>query len=158
MTTGLGREHPTASFPAITPFAPPREHVADRQLFVTVACLTGAELSGLSRLDWADVDFTAGRIRIPGTKNATRDRTIDLERYYGHLAPKNKSEAMARLPRFPALFPPETARSTPPHRVTPVCQPGGDSWRRWRSWRGCGADVPDEKSGRLRRETAAKHG
>lgn len=163
------------------------EHVADRQLFVTVACFTGAELSALSRLDWTDVDFVAGRIRIPGTKNATRDRTIDLdpqlaaalrrvpperrsgpvlrpwanactdlraackragiervtphtfrhtfgswlvqagvdtfvvgklmghkdskmvERYYGHLAPKNKSEAMARLPRFPALFPLETA-------------------------------------------------
>jgi hypothetical protein len=32
-----------------------------------------------------------------------------VERYYGHLAPKNKSEAMARLPRFPALFPSETA-------------------------------------------------
>jgi hypothetical protein len=32
-----------------------------------------------------------------------------VERYYGHLAPKNKSEAMARLPRFPALFPSEIA-------------------------------------------------
>ncbi len=55
------------------------EHIADRQLFVTVACFTGAELSALSRLDWTDVDFVAGRIRIPGTKNATRDRTIDLD-------------------------------------------------------------------------------
>jgi hypothetical protein len=32
-----------------------------------------------------------------------------VERYYGHLAPKNKSEAMARLPRFPALLPSEIA-------------------------------------------------
>jgi hypothetical protein len=32
-----------------------------------------------------------------------------VERYYGHLAPRNKSEAMARLPRFPGLFPSETA-------------------------------------------------
>jgi integrase len=31
------------------------------------------------RLDWTDVDFMTGRIRIPGTKNATRDRTIDLD-------------------------------------------------------------------------------
>lgn len=30
-----------------------------------------------------------------------------VERYYGHLAPKNKSEAMARLPRFPGQFPSE---------------------------------------------------
>jgi integrase len=168
-----------------------REHVADRQLFVMVACLTGAELSALMRLDWTDVDFIAGRIRLPGTKNATRDRTIDLdpqlaaafrrvpserrigpalrpwanactdlraackragiervtphtfrhtfgswlvqagvdtfvvgklmghkdskmvERYYGHLAPKNKSEAMARLPRFPALFLSETPAADP---------------------------------------------
>ena len=159
-----------------------RMHVIDRQLFVTVACLSGAELSALMRLEWTDIDFRTGRIRIPGTKNATRDRTIDLdpqlatalrrvsperriglvlrpwanactdlraackragidkvtphtfrhtfgswlvqagvdtfvigklmghrdskmvERYYGHLAPKNKSEAMARLPRFPTLF------------------------------------------------------
>ena len=165
-----------------------RDHVADRQLFVTVACLTGAELSALTRLDWADVDFGAMTIRIPGTKNVTRDRTIDLdpqladalrrtpaarrigpvlrpwanactdlraackragiervtphtfrhtfgswlvqagvdtfrvgtlmghrdskmvERYYGHLTPKNRSDAMARLPRFPGLFPAVTAR------------------------------------------------
>jgi integrase len=164
-----------------------REHVADRQLFVTVACFTGAELAALSRFDWADVYFAIDQVRVPGTKNATRDRTIDLdpqlklallrvpperrhgpvlrpwvnactdlraackragidrvtphtfrhtfgswlvqagvdtfvvgklmghkdskmvERYYGHLAPKNKSEAMARLPRFPALFPSETS-------------------------------------------------
>jgi len=172
----------------------PRARRARRrpQLFVTVACFTGAELSALSRLNWTDVDFVAGRIRIPGTKNATRDRTIDLdpqlaaalrrvpperrigpvlrpwanactdlraackrvgiervtphtfrhtfgswlvqagvdtfvvgklmghkdskmvERYYGHLAPKNKSEAMARLPRFPALFPSETPAEGPP--------------------------------------------
>jgi hypothetical protein len=32
-----------------------------------------------------------------------------VERYYGHLAPKNKSDAMAQLPRFPGLFPTETA-------------------------------------------------
>jgi len=32
-----------------------------------------------------------------------------VERYYGHLALRNRSEAMARLPRFPALFPTETA-------------------------------------------------
>jgi integrase len=56
-----------------------RAHVADRQLFVMVACLTGAELSALSRLDWTDVEFTTGRIRLPGTKNATRNRTIDLD-------------------------------------------------------------------------------
>jgi len=59
-----------------------REHgelVAGRQLFVTVACFTGAELSALSRLDWTDVDLMAGRIRIPGAKNAIRDRTIDLD-------------------------------------------------------------------------------
>jgi len=37
-----------------------------------------------------------------------------VERYYGHLAPKNKSEAMARLPRFPALFPSETPAESPP--------------------------------------------
>jgi len=166
------------------------EHVRDRQLFVTIACFTGAEMAALDRLNWADVDFAAGRIRIPGTKNAARDRTIDLdpqlaavllqvppsrrvgpvlrpwanacadlraackragiervtphtfrhtfgswlvqagvptfvvgqlmghrdskmvERYYGHLAPKNKSEAMARLPRFPGLFPSETSAET----------------------------------------------
>ena len=27
-----------------------------------------------------------------------------VERYYGHLAPKNRSEAMARLPAFPGVF------------------------------------------------------
>lgn len=158
------------------------EHVADRQLFVTVACFTGAELSALTLLDWTDINFKAATIRIPGTKNATRDRTIDLdpqlaaalakvpphrrvgrvlrlwanactdlraackragiervtphtfrhtfgswlvqagvptftvgqlmghrdskmvERYYGKLAPKNRSEAIAKLPRFPSLF------------------------------------------------------
>ena len=55
------------------------EHIEDRKLFVTVACFTGAELSALDRLDWTDVHLKAGRIRIPGTKNATRDRTIDLD-------------------------------------------------------------------------------
>ena len=159
-----------------------RAHVGDRQLFVTVACLTGAELSALSALSWQDIDFADHRIRIPGTKNAARNRVVDLhpelaaalqrippgerqglvlrpwanactdlraackragiervtphsfrhsfgswlvqagvstfvvgqlmghkdskmvERYYGHLAPKNRSEAMARLPGFPGVF------------------------------------------------------
>ncbi len=185
------------------------EHVRDRQLFVTVACFTGAEMAALDRLDWTDVDFAAGRIRIPGTKNAARDRTIDLdpqlaavllnvtpsrrvgpvlrpwanactdlraackragiervtphtfrhtfgswlvqagvstfvvgqlmghrdskmvERYYGHLAPKNKSEAMARLPQFPALFPTKIAAadaSKPCDAGVPnlVANPGAD--------------------------------
>ena len=43
-----------------------------------------------------------------------------VERYYGHLAPKNKSEAMSRLPRFPALFPPETATT----EVAEACATG----------------------------------
>jgi Phage integrase family len=60
-----------------------------------------------------------------------------VERYYGHLAPRNKSEAMARLPRFPALFPSET----PDESTTGPCDagvpnlvaiPGG--WRSWRDW------------------------
>jgi integrase len=55
------------------------EHIADRQLFVTVACLTGAELAALMRLDWTDIDLGAGRIRVPGTKTGSRDRTIDLD-------------------------------------------------------------------------------
>jgi integrase len=44
-----------------------------------VACFTGAELSALERLDWWDVDFMANSIRLPGTKNATRDRTVGLD-------------------------------------------------------------------------------
>ena len=157
--------------------------VADRQRFVMVGCLSGAELSALERLDWTDINFAAMTIRIPGTKNATRDRTIGLdpqlafalakvpeakrkgrvlrpwtnachdlgvaceragipkatphslrhtfaswlvqagvdtfrvgklmghkdskmvERYYGHLKPKNLSDSIAHLPRFPGLFP-----------------------------------------------------
>jgi integrase len=70
-----------------------REHVADRQLFVMVACLTGAELSARSQLDWTDVDFTTGWIRIPGTKNATRDRSRPPE------CPG------PRCPKKPALLP-----------------------------------------------------
>jgi integrase len=148
-----------------------RVAVADRKLFVIVGCLTGAELSALTRLDWTDINFGAMTIRIPGTKNATRDRTIGLdpqlatalrripesqrtgrvlrpwvnachdlavaceragipkvtphslrhtfaswlvqagvdskmvERYYGHLKPKNLSDSIALLPRFPDVFP-----------------------------------------------------
>jgi integrase len=160
-----------------------RAGVADRKLFVIVGCLTGAELSALTRLDWTDINFVAMTIRIPGTKNATRDRTIGLdpqladalrripeslrtgrvlrrwvnachdlavacaragipkvtphslrhtfaswlvqagvdtfrvgkllghkdskmvERYYGHLKPKNLSDSIALLPRFADLFP-----------------------------------------------------
>ena len=168
-----------------------RASIADRQLFVTVACFTGGELSALERLDWTDVHFAATTIRVPGTKHETRDRTIDLdpqlaaalgtvpaarrigrvlrpwanackdldaackragiprvtphtfrhtfgswlvqagvdtfvvgrlmghkdskmvEEFYGHLAPKNRSEAMARLPRFPMVFPAATAPIEP---------------------------------------------
>jgi integrase len=84
------------------------EHVADRQLFVMVACLTGAELSALMRLNWTDVEFNAGRIRIPGTKNATRDRTIDL------------------APQLAAAL----RRVSPGRRIGPVLRPVGERLHR----------------------------
>ncbi len=65
--------------------------VADRKLFVMVGCLTGAELSALERIDWSDVDFGARTIRLPGTKNKDRDRTIDLD--------PQLAFALAKVPR-----------------------------------------------------------
>lgn len=53
--------------------------VANRHLFVLVACLTGAELSALERLQWTDIDFAKQTIRIPGTKTTDRDRRIPLD-------------------------------------------------------------------------------
>ena len=183
--------------------------VAERQRFVTVGCLTGAELSALERIDWSGVDFAARTIRLPGTKNKDRDRTIGLdpqlalvlakvpeaerkgrvlrpwvnachdlavacerasipkvtphslrhtfaswlvqagvdtfrvgrlmghkdskmvERYYGHLKPKNLSDSIAHLPRFPELFPtdpktpaaPSDVQTTTESCVTGVSKP-----------------------------------
>lgn len=57
-----------------------REHVADRQLFVTVACFTGAELAALSRFDCTSVYFAIDQVHVPGTKNTTRDRAIKEKR------------------------------------------------------------------------------
>jgi integrase len=212
------------------------EHVADRQLFVTVACFTGAELSALSRLDWTDVDFVAGRIRIPGTKNATRDQTIDLdpqlaaalrrvpfgrrigpvlrpwanactdlraackragiERVTPHTfrhvrlvarsgrgrhlrgrqadGPQGQQDGRALL-RSPCAK--EQERGDGPAAPVPgalsvgdrrgrgwgtachgCAKPGGDSWRKWRSWRDRACEPPDEKSGRFRGDAAAFSG
>ncbi len=55
------------------------DKIRNRQLYVTVACFTGAERSILERLTWEDIDFTAGTIRLRGTKSEYRDRTIDLD-------------------------------------------------------------------------------
>ncbi len=57
-----------------------REHVADRQLFVTVACFTGAELATLSRFDWTNVYFAIDQVHVPGTKNTARERAIKEKR------------------------------------------------------------------------------
>lgn len=43
-----------------------------------------------------------------------------VERYYGHLADKNRSDAMALLPKFPALFSTEAA----PIEVVEACATG----------------------------------
>lgn len=43
-----------------------------------------------------------------------------VERYYGHLAPENKSEAMARLPKFPELF----STGAAPIQVVEACATG----------------------------------
>ncbi len=184
-TEQLAKPHadPTKEAKRVTALEARRVTVADRQLFVTLACLTGAELSVLERVAWTDVDFGASTIRLPGTKNKERDRTVHLdpqlasalarvpsanrfgcvlrpwvnachdlavacrragiekvtphslrhtfaswlvqagvdtfrvgklmghkdskmvERYYGHLKPKNLSDSMALLPRFADLFP-----------------------------------------------------
>ena len=56
-----------------------RAEVTRRELFVWLGCLTGAELSVLEALQWADVDLEAGRIRLRGTKTAARDRTVAID-------------------------------------------------------------------------------
>ena len=68
----------------------------------------------------------------------------------GHLAPKNKSEAMARLPRFPALFPTEIAAadaSKPCDAGVPnlVAIPGAHGAHGAPSFRTRKAAVSDEK-------------
>lgn len=50
-----------------------------RALFVLVAVYTGARLSELERLDWQDISFTEGLVRIRGTKGSARcDRFVAL--------------------------------------------------------------------------------
>ena len=61
-------------------FAALRRHeVERRRLFLWVACLTGAELSVLESLSWADIDLARGTIRLNGTKTEARDRTVPLD-------------------------------------------------------------------------------
>jgi hypothetical protein len=74
------------------------------------------------RIEWtpaAAVEAEAEAAKYALKREGLGDRFLDeidatIERItegpeHGHLAPKNKSEAMARLPRFPALFPSEIA-------------------------------------------------
>lgn len=50
-----------------------------RSLFVLVAVYTGARLSELERLDWQDISFAEGLVRIRGTKGSERaDRFVAL--------------------------------------------------------------------------------
>ena len=53
-----------------------------------------------------------------------------VEEYYGHLAPENKSEAMARLPRFPALFSTETCVNEAAEQWANSGPTVGQTWRR----------------------------
>jgi integrase len=56
-----------------------QERVRDRQLFVMIGALQGAELSALERLDWRDVDLRTNTLRLPGTKTEDRDRVVPLD-------------------------------------------------------------------------------
>jgi integrase len=137
-----------------------REHVADRQLFVTVACFTGVELAALFRLDWSDVDFIAGRIRVPGTKNATRDRTIDLDPQLklALLRPPGAEEQERGDGSAPPVSGCLSVGNHRAHGRGAVCRrcakPGGDPWRVWRSWRAGVDHEPKRENGRFRGETA----
>lgn len=52
---------------------------ARHKLWVLVAVYTGARFSEVERLDWQDVDFRTGRLRIRGTKGkAEADRFVGL--------------------------------------------------------------------------------
>jgi len=51
---------------------------AERALFVLCAVYTGARLSELQSLQWADVDFSAAQVHIRGTKTQQSDRFVPL--------------------------------------------------------------------------------
>ena len=51
---------------------------APRQIYLSVACYTGARRSELSRMQWQDVDWKRGIIQLRGTKTAAAFRVVPL--------------------------------------------------------------------------------
>ncbi len=49
-----------------------------RQMWVLVAVFTGARYSEVAGLDWEDIDFGSGTIRVHGTKTRRSDRGVPL--------------------------------------------------------------------------------
>lgn len=70
-----------------------------RRLFLWVAVYTGARLSELVRLDWADVDFAAAQIHLRGRKTERSDRFVPLHPRLSEML------SSARAVRGPVLQP-----------------------------------------------------
>ncbi|HNN97208.1 site-specific integrase [Haliangium sp. UPWRP_2] len=69
--------------------------VPARQTWLLTAVYTGARLSELCALTWADVDFAAGLVHVRGTKTERSDRLLPM---HPRLAQRPKDERKVRGP------------------------------------------------------------
>lgn len=82
------------------------ELVGNRKLWAALAMLAGLCLSEVERMQWEHVDFTTRRLRVPGTKRASRWRVVpigpDLEKLlraeYKRRKPQPKDRIVAKWP------------------------------------------------------------
>jgi hypothetical protein len=95
------------------------EHIADRQVFVTVACFTGAELSALSRLDWTPgangAHGAAGRASLRTKKTAASEEMRPLSASLGSEGRRTRPSTCGL--RVPLPPPPNVLGSQPKLRL-----------------------------------------